>query len=617
MTSVQEGKQTEATLPRPPGRYTLATLLAVGLFLFAFNYDPQRTPRYLVTLAVTAVATLLPPVRRGVARLVDRLRAPSRTQKWITFTALFVLSGGYFAFNAILAGRGLFPTFHDEFMYLLQARMLSAGRLWMPRHELAPFFESFNVIVDPVYAATYFPGTALLYVPGIWLHLPPWVTSVVITALAVALLYAVMTDLFDGVAGLLAALMAVALYQLRVFSVMAESHPAMLMLLLLAAWSYIRWRRARGGLAWAAAFGAFAGWAAITRPLDAACLVGPLCVLLAWDAFRAAAAPGAGTAPAARTAGRRLAGALPVLATVAAAAAPFLLLQFVLDKGVTGHYLEPPFIQYARDNFPGLGFGFGHHPVAPESPSPLPQVRDYYRTFLRPDLEEHGRRSSFARTWLSQRLAPAANYALPAHAFYALLPLGALALRRRPAAAALAFGTLSFPLAYTFYPSYLLHYGQVCAAAFTTLAVGGEHLLRRSLPRPFAPVLTLALAALCLASLPQLRGTHDPFVPFPYLADINDKLAHLDHVPAVVLFHYNPGRADVHEEPVYNLDTVNPDDAPVIRAQDLGPAADQRIFAYYARHQPDRFFYLYDRTTAQLTPLGYARDLAARPANKE
>ena len=98
----------------------------------------------------------------------------------------------------------------------------------------------------------------------------------------------------------------------------------------------------------------------------------------------------------------------------------------------------------------------------------------------------------------------------------------------------------------------------------------------------------------------------------PILSDIHAKLSHLEHTPAVVLFHYESGKADVHSEPVYNLDTVDPDDATVIRAQDLG-TENWRIFDYYTRTQPNRFFYRYDRTTGSLTELGLAGRLAKQP----
>ena len=40
--------------------------------------------------------------------------------------------------------------------------------------------------------------------------------------------------------------------------------------------------------------------------------------------------------------------------------------------------------------------------------------------------------------------------------------------------------------------------------------------------------------------------------------------------PAIILFRYRTGD-NVNEEPVYNVDVMVPDDAPIIRAHDLGP----------------------------------------------
>src|SRR5205823_198629 len=63
--------------------------------------------------------------------------------------------------------------------------------------------------------------------------------------------------------------------------------------------------------------------------------------------------------------------------------------------------------------------------------------------------------------------------------------------------------------------------------------------------------------------------------------------------PAVVLFRFHPGDNPV-EDPVYNDDVIWPDDAPIIRAHDLGPR-NIEIARYYATHQPWRKFYLLDR----------------------
>src|SRR5258705_9444821 len=153
----------------PPNRAATFLLLATGVLLFALAPDLKQQWLAYVILIISAGAAAVPAIGQRLTNWLDLRPRPSAKVRAITFTILFVISARYFLFSADAAGRGLFPTLHDEFMYLLQARMLARGRLWMPAHPLADFFDCFNVIVRPVYAAEYFPGTALIYVPGVWL----------------------------------------------------------------------------------------------------------------------------------------------------------------------------------------------------------------------------------------------------------------------------------------------------------------------------------------------------------------------------------------------------------------------------------------------------------------
>jgi hypothetical protein len=343
--------------------------------------------------------------------------------------------------------------------------------------------------------------------------------------------------------------------------------------------------------------------------------------------------------------------AIPTLIAVVLAAAPFLLLQLIFDKGVTGHWLRPPITQYSLDNFPGTAGPKPANLATAESPSHLPQVRDYYRDFLRPMLQDP-MPGGFLHTWLAARLAPMADNAVPYHVLFLLVAVGLLALsggtgvppvkwhglpardshaQKEPEAPtearppltttaprlALAAGALLMPLAYTFWPFFLNHYALAVAPAFILLTLLGARVIQQRWPAATGP-LTVALLALALTALPEIRGQRDPRLDAPLLDDIDNQLANIEHKPAVVLFRYHSpppgsGATPFHLEPVYNIDTARIDDAPVIRAHDLGPAENKRIFDYYAKQDPQRSFYLYDRSAAELKYLGRAKDLAAQP----
>ncbi len=168
-----------------------------------------------ILLAASAALAIIPATRRPLAAAIDSLRTPSALcRRWIA-AIIFIFSGPLLYVLAIIRGRILLPYWHDENMYRLQTTFLAHGKLWMPALPLPDFFDVPYVFTRPVYAPVYFPGTALLHVPAAWLHLPYCVTPLLIAAVILTLLYLIISNLIDGLAGLLAVLMMLSLVIFR------------------------------------------------------------------------------------------------------------------------------------------------------------------------------------------------------------------------------------------------------------------------------------------------------------------------------------------------------------------------------------------------------------------
>ena len=139
----------------------------------------------LFLFASLSLSAFHPLVHRGVERVRGWLEGLSG-RRYAAFVGCFaVVVLAHFLTSAWLGERFLFPYFHDEQMYLLQARMLASGYVALPQHPCAEFFDTFYVFVKPVYSSMYFPGTALAYVPAVLLGLPFTVWPLLITTTGV------------------------------------------------------------------------------------------------------------------------------------------------------------------------------------------------------------------------------------------------------------------------------------------------------------------------------------------------------------------------------------------------------------------------------------------------
>ncbi len=485
--------------------------------------------------------------------------------------------------------------YQDEHSYMLQLQMLARGRLWMPAipPEIAGFFSSYAVLASPRYGSIYFPGTALMDVAGIWLHLPFWAIPLLTAGASVGLCYRIVTELVDGEAGALAAVMMASLPTYRSLSLMLLSQTPMLLLGLLLIWAWLRWRKSPCP-AWVLAMGALAGWALITRPLDALAYIVPVCWAMLAER-RNRVAPNLSLAR------------LQTAALFAVAAAPFLLLQAVQNSGMTGSWIRPPEAQFAAENFPAPMLGF-HRIDWSHAPKPkLPEDRELLETSTWPAYRAHQIRNLPA-AWWKERLPRTLQVTLPNPLLATLIPVGLLGLtdRRRRV---LAGATGMFCLLYSLSVWYQAHYIMVIVPGvllMTMLGIAQARLLWPGL----SPIFALVVVAMSIGAFAETDP--DNWSQWMDLVRIESNLATLPPDPAVVLFRYHPNDPVVnvaHHEPVYNTDTPWPDDARIIRAHDLG-AQNIRLFQYYARTQPWRVIYLYDRDGDTLTRLGTAAEAA-------
>ncbi len=636
---------------------TLA-MLALGAVLWGLiGLTGQAGPgigwKRSIVITVAGALACIPPISRAIAAGVEPLRAPSPRQRAKVALAIAVVSTLYFICTAIWQDRDLFPKTLDDQSYLIQMQMLARGHLWMPQHPLADFFDTFYVLVRPTYASMYFHGAALMYVPTVWLHLPTWVMPVIVAGAIVGLTYRIVTELADGFLGALAALMLVSLSWFRIFSILLTSHEPMLLLGLLMVWAWLRWRG--GGMKWgrqndergtmnhesdlshrsslslhrsqtpphsptspAPRFfrwlllvGIFAGWAAITRPVDALCFAVPVGLGIAADLRRAP--------------GRQW---LLAAGCIVVGAAPFLALQAVANRGVTGDWLTSPFRLYIEQSQPGTAFGFAPYDPHLRPQSSLPQKQDYYEQFYVPRIQAH-QTGTFLKTWLKTYLPMTADTALPARFLLVFLPAGLLALAGRPR---IVFGAVlpMFIVLYVGYAVFLEHYALLVAPALICSVLSGGRAIEQAWPshrRTLHSAFLSIVVALCLSVLPETRplfgeiykSTDETFFA-PELRQLRE-FAPDPGKRVVILFHYTR-KADnvfgwVNHEPVYNTDVAWPDNAPVIRAHDLGPLKNRQIFEYYAQRQPDRFFYRMDLATGLYEELGTARDLAENKMTAE
>jgi hypothetical protein len=356
-------------------------------------------------------------------------------------------------------------------------------------------------------------------------------------------------------------------------------------------WTYLKWHRKRG-IGWAILMGLLMGWAAITRPADAVCYAAPVGLAIAIDLLR-----------------NRGSGMAKVGVAICFAAAPFLLLQLLVNKGITGGWRTTPWELYVDQHLPGLRLGFRPFDPGLRPTSTVPQIQAIFDEQYVPMIKAH-QTQGLVKVWMRWRLPRLLEAALPQRMLLVIAPLGLLGLgmRRWMLVAVLPI----FVLLYALYAVFLEHYCVIVAPALIVLVIMGVEVLRRTWPTSSLITLmpTLALAGLCLTSLPEAsRRMHDQYSRPRSLMALDEAMAQIDG-RALVLCRYDPSNL-LAEEIVYNTSTPRPEDGRIVLAHDRGEE-NRIIIRYFARTDPGRGVYLFDRADGSMVRLGSAGELATR-----
>ncbi len=582
-------------------RQSLTLILLAGGFAYWWQAAGLKSiDCYQIAAVVVAlIVAVIPPFNAAVTRTTQRVNAALASRRAPVALAIAFLVAIYLFVLAARNGDSLFLKINDEHAYMIQARMLAMGRLWMPAYPptIGPFFDALALINDRVYAAMYFPGTALAAVPFLWLRLSFWIMPLLAASVSAGMLYSIVSQMFDPVRGLVAVLLLVSLEIFANASTLLLSEMPFLVaeLLLFLAWFNFQQRPK-----WASALliGAAGGFAVITRPLDAFCFCVPLGLAIIFQLRRQPAI------------------LLRSVSIIFLGALPFLSLLLAQNIGVTGHWSEFAEAYYNRENFPASPMGF-HHVDAQHIPAgmSLPK-QQWLHDWVLPSFQTHTPLNAL-RSWPRGRLPQLLNASVPNPLIRILLPLALLSLLdvgRLVMTAALAI----FVVGYAVYLFFLDHYIVTVLPSMICLILMGWDSILRAWPARgrLATFLLVAISCMSIAALWRLTAHWQPdSSSAPDQRPANRLLATLPITPAVVLFRFDPRVASFHDDPVYNDGVAFPDDAAVVRARDLGPEKNRDIIHYYAQRQPDRVFYIYDpdsRAAGQnplSPPLGTAREL--------
>jgi len=528
----------------------------------------------LVGIFGVLAKTMPPAWRASSEKLIDALSRLSRHQT-LTWAGLGLL---VLIVRLILLPAWPIPqpTVYDEFSYILQADTFAHGRLTNPPHELWKFFETPYIIQQPTYASRYPPAQSLVMAFGQLLFGHPWF-GVWLSAgvLAAALCWALQGwlppgwALFGAVIGL----------DLCLFSYWMNSYWGGAVAAIggaLVVGSLVRiTRRKQRQYAWLLGLGAVI--LILARPFEGLLLLLVVLISLVIDTRSARVW-------------------LPIL-IVGLLGASWLVYD---NYRVTGHPLRLPYRQYYQQ----------YETVPPFSFLPLSKTSAEFRHF---EIERWTRETyDRVRSWRVFVDRPL-DWLTLLRVYYGnliwLLPLAAFApvlwrsRRTRFATVVTAVIVTASFFEMWWYP----HYGAAFTCVLLLLAIQSMRYLSqwKFKGQEIGSFLIKGIPAAALLLVVTSRGeglvtgrTTDNFESSNIAkAMIEQELLRQRPGRHVILVRHSATTASQNEGWVYNPADI--DAAPVIWAQDLGEAENEKIRAYY----PDRSFWLFKpNESMNLTP---------------
>ncbi len=440
--------------------------------------------------------------------------------------------------------------------------------------------------------------------PAICLRLAYWIMPILAGIAASVFLYLVLLEIFGALRALLGVLLLVSLILFMSMSFMALSETPLLLAELICFWAWMQWRKKQAA-GWLLLIGAAAGYGAITRPVDMFCVALAIGIAIGFELRR------------------RPAKLLKAAGMIVIAASPFLAIQIAQNVGVTGRWNQMPVRYYTDRNYPApiLSFREVHAADVPPANSILKQTM--MKQWILPGYEEHSRMSLW-QIWYPARISDLFHQTMPSPLLVILLPLAILSLREIRRATIVAAMLIFFAI-FTADPLFLGHYCLAIVPAIICLILMSWQSLERAFPSAknmISTFMLLAIVMIAFRALPECNASAAPLESSSDDTRIADQiLATLPPRPSLVLFQFDPKFDSYHADPSYNAGVAWPDDAAIVRANDLGENENLAIYRYYAGLGQDRDVYLYDRTAARngqnpLTHLGTTQNLAAKHASR-